>query len=144
MKLAVVYASQSGNTEELAELLFRICLEQGGKASLFSVEDFPHENLTSFDAVMIGTYTWGNGEIPLEMMGLYQAFEKQDAKNVMTGVFGTGDSSYPHFCGAVDHFRDMLFRKSRLAVTLKIELRPQSKDLERCEKFVSILLGAMV
>jgi flavodoxin I len=144
MKLAVVYASKSGNTEELAELLLRLFLEQEADVSLNRVEDFPIERLTSFDAVMVGTYTWGSGEIPLEMMGLYQSFEKQDASNVLTGVFGTGDSGYPHFCGAVDLFRDMLYRKSRLAVTMKVELRPQAKDLEKCQRFVNILLKAMV
>jgi flavodoxin I len=144
MKLAIVYASKSGNTEELADLLLRLFLEQEASVSFYPVEEFPFERLTSFDAVMVGTYTWGSGEIPLEMMALFQAFEKQDAKDVLTGVFGTGDSHYPHFCGAVDLFRDMLYQKSRLAVTLKVELRPQIQDLEKCQKFVRIILATMV
>jgi flavodoxin I len=57
-----------------------------------------------------------------------------------TAVFGTGDSCYPMFCGAVDQFRDMLYVHTNLAATLKVELRPQERDFQRCEKFVEALL----
>jgi flavodoxin I len=34
----------------------------------------------------------------------------------------------------------MLYVHTNLAATLKVELRPQEQDLQRCEKFVESLL----
>lgn len=140
MKIAVVYSSKTGNTEELADLICGLFLQKKVEVSLYRIEHFPMLDINRFDGIVIGTYTWGNGEIPLEMMELYRAFETQAVKGIVTGVIGTGDSGYPAFCGAVDEFRNMLFVHTQLTVTLKIEVTPQKKDLERCQRFVDILL----
>ncbi|ETI70201.1 flavodoxin domain-containing protein [Neobacillus vireti] len=139
MKLAIVYTSKTGHTEELVHFIRELFLEKNIEVHLFRVEHFPLQDLSAFDAVVIGTYTWGDGEIPEEMHILYRSFESQDIKHVVTGVVGTGDSFYPQFCGAVDAFRDMLYVHSNLAVTLKIEIALQTKDHERCQRFVEIL-----
>jgi flavodoxin I len=47
---------------------------------------------------------------------------------------------HPHFCGAVDEFRDMLYVQTNLAVILKVELSPQLSDMEKCHRFVQLLL----
>nr|WP_254782443.1 flavodoxin domain-containing protein [Bacillus sp. OK048] len=140
MKVAIIYSSVTGNTKELAEELYQILLEEVTDVSIFRIEKFPLSHLGKFDAVMIGTYTWGNGEIPKEMWDLYQAFELLNKKDITTAVFGTGDSFYPKFCGAVDQFRDMLYVHTSLAATLKVELLPQKQDLQRCRKLVETLL----
>jgi flavodoxin I len=140
LSMAMVYASVSGNTKELAEELYHLFLSQSVEISFYSIEEFCVSDLCHYDAVVIGTYTWGNGDIPREMRKLYKAFESLDRKDITTAVFGTGDSCYPMFCGAVDQFRDMLYVHTNLAATLKVELRPQKQDLQRCEKFVDALL----
>jgi flavodoxin I len=140
LTVAVVYASVSGNTKELAEELYQILLTKSVEKSIYSIEEFCVSDLCHYDAIAIGTYTWGNGEIPKEMGQLYYAFESISRKDMTTAVFGTGDSCYPRFCGAVDQFRDMLYVHTNLAATLKVELRPQEQDLQRCRKFVEALL----
>lgn len=140
LSVAIVYASVSGNTKELAEELYQLFLSQSVEISFYSIDEFCVSDLCHYDAVAIGTYTWGNGDIPKEMRELYKAFESLDRKDMTTAVFGTGDSCYPMFCGAVDVFRDMLFVHTNLAATLKVELRPQIQDIQRCEKFVESLL----
>jgi flavodoxin I len=140
ISVAIVYASVSGNTKELAEELYRILLTKSVQISIYSIEEFSVSDLCYYNAVAIGTYTWGNGEIPREMRQLYQAFESIKRKDITTAVFGTGDSCYPMFCGAVDKYRDMLYVQTNLAATLKVELLPQEQDIKRCRKFVEILL----
>lgn len=139
MKIAIVYSSITGNTKELISILRELFLKYNFEISESRIDEFPLANLSRFDAIVIGTYTWGNGEIPDEMVPLYKAFENQDVKNIVTGVAGTGDQFYPNFCGAVDEFRDMLYVHTRLAATLKVELVPQQKDLTRCHKFVELI-----
>lgn len=141
MKVAIVYTSKTGNTKDLVNIIHQIFLRHSIDVEVFSVTQFPYwTELNTFDAIVIGTYTWGDGEIPVEMKKLFQAFEKQDVKSVTTGVVGTGDSFYPKYCGAVDEFRDMLYVQTNLAATLKIELVPQLLDLNRCERFVMSMI----
>ncbi|WHY02803.1 flavodoxin domain-containing protein [Neobacillus sp. DY30] len=140
LSVAIVYTSVSGNTEELAEMIYQIFLTWSVDAAIYRIEEFSLSDLLHYDVVAIGTYTWGNGDIPKEMRPLYNAVEFTSRKDMTTAVFGTGDSFYPMFCGAVDQFRDMLYVHTNLAATLKVELRPQRQDLQRCEKFVESLL----
>ena len=136
-RVAIVYASVTGNTEDAAETIKTIALEKGLEAELWRVEEFPMAELSRCGIVVVGTYTWGSGEIPREMRGLFEAFEKLGRKELVTAVFGTGDSFFAEFCGAVDRFRDMLYVHTDLTATLKIELRPQEQDYERCEKLIA-------
>jgi len=133
MKIAIIYSSMSAskNTESVAQYIHKE-LED---SELHLVEHFSLEALPMYDAIIIGTYTWGNGEIPQEMQPVYDAFLKQDLSHIVTGVFGTGDTFYPRFCGAVDVFKDLLAEKTNLAVTLKVELYPQSKDIQKTKLF---------
>ncbi|WP_077617215.1 flavodoxin domain-containing protein [Bacillus sinesaloumensis] len=139
MKVAIVYTSITGNTEEAAEIINKNMKNYTGNCYLYKVEHFPFSDLESFDVILIGTYTWGNGDIPIEMVRLYRAFETSTTKEIVTGVFGTGDQCYPYFCGAVDEFRDMLYVHSNLAATLKIELLPQLLDESRMKRFIKVV-----
>jgi flavodoxin I len=140
-KVAIVYASITGNTKELAEELYKRFLAQPVEVVLYKIEEFPLSQVSHFDAMVIGTYTWGDGDIPREMKGLYQAFESFGKKKIVTAIFGTGDSFYPRYCGAVDLFRDMLYVHTNLAATLKVELTPQVQDVVRCQRLVVSILN---
>ena len=143
MKMAIIYSSRTGNTEELIQYLNELFLSHFVKVDLYQVGKFSLSRLPEYDVVVIGTYTWGKGEIPPEMVLLYEAFENQNVKHILTGVVGTGDRFYSHFCGAVDQFRDMLYVQTNLVVTLKVELSPQQSDRDRCTKFVKLILERM-
>lgn len=136
-RIAIVYASATGNTQAAAEILQRICRETQVAVSIFAINDFPLAELSRYDGVIVGTYTWGSGGIPKELRGLFTAFEELRDTRLVTAVFGTGDSCYAEFCGAVDRFRDMLFVHTDLAATLKIELLPQPADYARCQKLIA-------
>lgn len=115
----------------------QICRAKRLSVSNYAINDFAPPQLSRYDVVIVGTYTWGSGEIPKELQGLFTAFEELGNKRLVTAVFGTGDSCYAEFCGAVDRFRDMLFVHTDLAATLKVELMPQDKDYLRCEKLIT-------
>lgn len=142
-KIAIIYTSVTGNTKDLAELLCSGFEELRLSPDFYEAGQFPLFKLKRFDAIVIATYTWGNGELPSSMQPLYEAFEQQNAKSIITGIAGTGDSFYPNFCGAVDLFRDMLYVKSNLAATLKVELAPQKSDLPRCRLFAKSIFNRL-
>ena len=98
------------------------------------------KRLQRYDALIFGTYTWGNGELPEAMKPLYLAVEENDIfRQKTTGVFGSGDKNYPHFCRAVDLMADMLAAKTRLVLKMKVELNPKEGDIERCRRLLAVL-----
>lgn len=136
MKLAIVYASITGNTEELAEILCGCFRNQGMETDCYSLEDFSLSSISDYDSFVIGTYTWGDGDVPDEFLPLQQELLRSPQR--VRGIFGTGDSFYPKFCGAVDLLHEIFLD----AVPLKIELSPQSIDMSHIENFVGQVLRA--
>lgn len=142
--IAIVYSSVTGNTAELAGMLLECAQTRWTDVRVFDPREFCREKMGDFDVVLVGSYTWGSGEIPHDMQRVYQHFENADCKNIVTAVFGTGDSFFAEYCGAVNRFRDMLFDQTQLAAVLKVELSPQEQDRARCEKFVEAVARRLV
>lgn len=143
-KIVIVYASVTGNTQAVAEILTERFRTVGFLPDVCEINHFDVNELKLYDIVVIGTYTWGSGEVPAEIQELFEAFEKLERPELVTAVFGTGDSFFSEFCGAVNRFRDMLYVHTNLAATLKIELMPQETDLVRCQKFVEAVARRLV
>lgn len=137
--VAIVYASATGHTESLAQMVADALVRQGIQPDVFPVKEFSLAKLCRYDIVLVGTYTWMNGEIPKQLYGLFEVMEQQD-KMLITGVFGTGDRCFATYCGAVDLFRDMLHAKTILAATLKVEQMPSEDDCIRCDAFAESVL----
>lgn len=140
MKACVIYSSVTGNTAQLAQGIYNTLSDTIDTVDRFLVDDLDFDQLLDYDLVAIGTYTWGSGDLPMEMEALFDWFEFHASKQMRTGIFGTGDRFYPNFCGAVDLFRDMLFVKTTLTVTLKVELMPQSNDIKKIPAFCDRLI----
>ena len=140
LKACIVYTSTTGNTKEVATAVYSQLAAQLN-TDFISIDSFDFSTINTYDFFIIGTYTWGNGQLPQEMKALYQAIETHANKHLRTAVFGTGDRFYPLFCGAVDRFRDMLYEKTDLAVTLKVELSPQQGDYQKIPVFIDKLLA---
>jgi flavodoxin I len=138
MRIAIVYHSGGGNTHALAmEIAARL-----PEAEVFRVKDFDVTTVTEYDGLLVGTYTWGNGDMPHRMVPFYRSLEDLDIRHLKTAVFGTGETGYKHYCKSVDDFRDMLFAKSELVATLKVEQMLQDSDLPRIEKLCEIVRGS--
>ena len=60
-KIAVVYWSGTGNTEAMANAVFEGAKSKA-EASLFTAGEFSADKMDEFDAVLFGSYGWGDGE----------------------------------------------------------------------------------
>src|SRR4029453_17925262 len=101
-KVLVVYASMTGNTEEMAEAIAEGAKEAGAEVVSKEAFDASAEELNDYDGIIIGAYTWGDGELPDEFIEFYEAMDSLDLSGKKTAVFGSGDTSYPIYCAAVD------------------------------------------
>lgn len=104
-KALVVFGSTTGNTETVAEVVAKTLEAEGMEVVLKDVAGVEPEGLADgYDFVVFGCSTWGDEDIELQedFIPLYDALEMSGLTGKKVAVFGCGDSSYTHFCGAVD------------------------------------------
>jgi flavodoxin I len=133
----MIYASMSGNTEAIADLIEESLIEEGIEVVRKEALDADAEELLAYDHVLLGAYTWGEGELPDEFLDFYEEMENLELEGKKIAVFGSGDMAYEHFCAAVDLLEQRIVERGGELVTegLKIELAPYGEDSERCKQF---------
>lgn len=103
-KTLIVYGSTTGNTEGLAETIAEVLIIEGFEVEVRNASSVSAENLAEgFDAVLLGSSTWGDEDIEFQedFEPLYDNLDKTGITDKPVAMFGCGDSSYTHFCGAV-------------------------------------------
>lgn len=99
MSIAVVYGSAMGNTEGAANLI----AEKLGinDSDVFNIADIDADKINSYDKLIIGTSTWGSGDLQDD----WDAFDFSglDLNGKTVALFGMGDSeSYSDsYCSAI-------------------------------------------
>src|SRR5690625_1950338 len=95
-------------------------------------------DLKNYDAVLFGTYTWGDADLPFELEDFHEDLGDEDLTGKVVGLFGSCDSYY-EFYGAAMEIMAKQFRAIGAEVIdplLKIELAPEPEDDEKIEQFV--------
>lgn len=97
MKVAVIYSSQSGNTEMMAQAINEGLLSEGAESELFSASDFNASKASDYDRLIFGSPSMGDEEIDSDFMDpLFSNLESQlGGKEVaMFGSYGWGDGQF--------------------------------------------------
>ena len=105
MNVLIVYGSETGNTESLAESMGERIRAAGHSVKVLNAADAVAEGLCSgYDAVLFGCSAWGTDEVELQgdFNTLFEEFDSIDVQGKKAACFASGDSSFEHFCGAVD------------------------------------------
>lgn len=136
-KILIAYASLTGNTEEIAELIAEGVRQAGHEAELKASYDCNAADLPEYDGFLLGVYTWGDGELPDEFLDFYEELDELDLSGKKTAVFGSGDTSYEQFCGAVDLVEEKVKERGAFVIqeSLKIEFSPLEDEKENCRAY---------
>jgi flavodoxin I len=133
-KALIVYGSNTGNTETASEFICTALLKKGWDVTTKNVADISAAGLgKGFDLLLLGCSTWGDEDIELQddFIPLYEDLDKADLTGRKLAVFGCGDSSYTHFCGAVDAIEEKAASLGAVLVagSLKIDGDPERDDV---------------
>jgi len=99
-KLTVLYGTESGNSEELADRAMKDAKKKGFKAVMKNMADIKPADLAKEENLLVIVSTWGDGEAPETAVSFHKAFMEEDVKldGVKFSVCGLGDTSYEKFC----------------------------------------------
>lgn len=100
----IVYASMTGNTEACADIVADKLEELGFEVELDECTSVDADDMADADLCIVGTYTYGDGELPDEIVDFYEELAEVDLSGKIYGCFGSGDTFYDDFCICVDMF----------------------------------------
>ena len=87
----IVYASWSGNTQEVAEMIEETLVAENIAVTTYRIGGGVIPNPRDFDAIIFGSFTWEQGSTPDEVKDFVADVGYKPA-NVY--VFGTGDTQF--------------------------------------------------
>jgi len=138
-KILILYASTTGNTEIMADVIADTFEADGYEVNIktFDFDWIEVEELSDYDAILIGTHTWDDGSLPYEVEDFYDELEETDITNQPFAVFGSADSFYPTYGGAVDLIGDRVVELGGQLYPerLKVDMYPDKKDIHNCQAF---------
>ena len=137
----IVYASMTGNTEACADIVADKLEALGFEVECDECSSVDASDFEDADLVIIGTYTYGDGELPDEIVDLYEDLEDVDLSGKIYGCFGSGDTFYDDFCICVDMFEERLALTgaTKGAELVRVDLSPEDEDEAHFEAFAEHL-----
>ena len=140
-KAIIVYGSETGNTETVAEVIAAALEDANLEVTLKEVTQASVDELSGYDLILLGSSTWGDEEKELQgdMVDFYDDLECADLSGKPAAAFGCGDSDYTHFCGAVDLLEERLEQigATLLDEGLRIDGDPDDDDAREWAKQIA-------
>ena len=96
MNIVVLYGTESGNSELIAQDLSDKINADGRSAEVFDLQDFEPESITPENFYIVVCSTHGDGELPNTAQDFFEKFSQfeGDLTGVRYAMFGLGDSFY--------------------------------------------------
>ncbi|OXM14061.1 flavodoxin [Paenibacillus herberti] len=131
-KIIIVCCSMTGNTEEMADAIAEGVREVGAQAVIRDIMDVEASELEQYEGILIGAYTWGEGDLPDEFLDFYEGMDAVNLEGRAAAAFGSGDTSYDIYCGAVDQVETKLKERGATVIApgFKVEFNPTDVEKE--------------
>lgn len=102
MQLGLFYASSTGNTESVAEMIADK-LEGFAKVKRYNIAEGDIEKMQEYTTLLLGISTWGEGELQDDWESVFDTLGSLDFSGKTVALFGLGDQE-----GYPDNFLDAM------------------------------------
>ncbi|WP_416148429.1 flavodoxin [Salipaludibacillus sp. HK11] len=143
-KVLLVYASMSGNTEEMADFIEKGLLKAGMEVNKQEVVDIDASEMEDYSHIMLGAFTWGDGDLPDEFLDFHEDMEEMDLSDKFFAIFGSGDTMYEIYCGAVDILEETVKKCNGNIVLESLKIESYPDDEEMCINFGTQFANVLV
>jgi len=143
MNIKIVYETQTGTTEYVAQVIQAQLTAAGHIVTLHSIKyDGKTPNLDGIELVLFGGPTYDDGKLENFLNDFISEFHP-DLSTFKVAVFGLGNHTYPQFCIAADILETWVKKcgGQLLVQTLKIDGFPD--HLEKITTYVQSILQSI-
>ncbi|MGC8750837.1 diflavin oxidoreductase [Hydrotalea sp.] len=142
-KITIIYATETGNSKQLATQFASIAKKNKLPVKLYSVDQYVFNQLPKENILIVVISTQGDGEPPAAAQVFFNSLfnENIQLNNLNYAVVGLGDSSYPEFCKAgidVDAQLDKL-GANRLQQLLKCDVEYEAVAMNWFHELLQLL-----
>ncbi|MEE6636109.1 flavodoxin [Limosilactobacillus pontis] len=143
MKALVVYATITGNNEDVADIITDALEDLNVDVEETEITMADPADFNDVDICVICPYTYDEGALPEEGLDFYDDLQEEQLNGKVYGVAGSGDTFYgDDFCVAVDKFGEALDKTgaSKGAENVHINLAPDEDDIKKLDAFAKQLV----
>src|SRR5690554_2419285 len=130
-ELTVLFGSQTGNAEELAQRLAARALDRGVSAKAIDMADYKPRQLKNEQYLAVLASTHGEGDPPDNALDLHEFLHGKKAPKLdglRYSVLSLGDSSYEHFCKTGQDFDNKLAALGATALAERVDCDVDYED----------------
>lgn len=137
----IVYASLTGNTEEIADIVAEALENLDLEVEQEECTQVDAEDFLDADICIVATYTYDDGELPDDIVDFYEELQELDLSGKIFGVVGSGDTFYEFFCKSVDDFEAAFVKAgaTKGADCVKVDLAAEEEDIVKLETFAKTI-----
>ncbi|MDW5524740.1 flavodoxin [Carnobacterium maltaromaticum] len=141
----IVYASMTGNTEEIADVVAEALENLNIDVETVECTNAEPDDFENVDLCIVATYTYGDGDLPDEIVDFYEDLADVDLTGKIFGTCGSGDTFYDDFCKSVDDFTERFIETgaTKGAESVKIDLAAEEEDIQKLEAFAKELVSTL-
>ena len=125
------YYSRKGNTKAIVNLF-------EGIYQIDEIENIKNYQLNQYNTIIFATSTYGRGIPPIEFFRVKDKL--LTIKNKRVGLFGSGNTHYEYFCGALDLLEELLGSKNRIIFKYKYEGYPKQLDFDNVRGIIDEII----
>ena len=143
MKDLVVYATITGNNEDVADIITDALENLDVDVDETEITMADPADFNDVDICVICPYTYDEGALPEEGLDFYDDLQEEQLDGKVYGVAGSGDTFYgDDFCVAVDKFGEALAKTgaTKGAENVHVNLAPDENDIKKLDAFAKQLV----